>query len=62
MTEPIFDHDRLDIYRVTIDYVGFAFTVAKDLTGVHRPARESSIEYEYRGAEYEYEHDNPKRC
>ncbi|MFG0263091.1 MAG: four helix bundle protein [Novipirellula sp. JB048] len=40
MAEPIFDHDRLDVYRLSIDYVAFSFSVAKDLNGYHRHARD----------------------
>ena len=40
MSEPIFDHDRLDVYRLSIDYVAFTYSIAKDLSGVHRPARD----------------------
>jgi len=40
MTEPIFDHDRLDVYRLSIDYVASSFTVAKDLNRLHRHARD----------------------
>ena len=40
MAEPIFDHDRLDVYRLSIDYVASSFTVAKDLDGLHRHARD----------------------
>jgi hypothetical protein len=41
MTEPIFDHERLDVYRLSIE--------------VQRTeaAAEDRIEYEYRDAEYE---------
>jgi len=40
MTEQIFDHDRLDVYRLSIEYVASSFTVAKDLLGPHRHARD----------------------
>jgi four helix bundle protein len=40
MAEPIFDHDRLDVYRLSIDYVAASFKVAKDLNGLHRQARD----------------------
>jgi len=40
MTEPIFDHDRLDVYRLSIEYVASSFAVAKDLNGYHRHARD----------------------
>jgi len=40
MTEPIFDHDRLDVYRLSIEYVASSFVVARDLNGCHRHARD----------------------
>ncbi len=40
MNEPTFDHDRLDVYRLSIDYVAFSYRIAKTLSGVHRPARD----------------------
>ena len=40
MTEPIFDHDRLDVYRLSIEYVAAAFDVSKSLNGLHRHARD----------------------
>jgi len=40
MTEPIFDHDRLDVYRLSIEYVAAAFDVSKSLSGLHRHARD----------------------
>ncbi len=40
MTEPNFDHDRLDVYRLSIEYVASSFAVAKDLNGCHRHARD----------------------
>ena len=40
MTEPIFDHERLDVYRLSIDYVAFSYRIAKLLAGTNRPARD----------------------
>jgi four helix bundle protein len=40
MTEPIFDHDRLNVYRLSIAYVASSFTIAKELNGCHRHARD----------------------
>ncbi|MCA9137211.1 MAG: four helix bundle protein [Planctomycetales bacterium] len=40
MTEPIFDHDRFDVYRLSIDYVASSFAIAKNLGGCHRHARD----------------------
>jgi four helix bundle protein len=40
MTQLTFDHERLDVYRLAIDYVAFSYRIAKGLTGVNRPARD----------------------
>jgi four helix bundle protein len=40
MNEPIFDHERLDVYRLSIDYVAFSYRIAKSLAGMNRPARD----------------------
>ncbi len=40
MAEPTFDHERLDVYRLSIDYVAFSFVNAKGLGGIHRHARD----------------------
>ena len=40
MNEPTFDHERLDVYRLSIDYVAFSYCIAKGLSGVHRHARD----------------------
>ena len=40
MTEPIFDHDQLDVYRLSIDYVASSFAITKNLNGLHRHARD----------------------
>jgi hypothetical protein len=40
MTEPIFDHDRVDVYRLSIDYVASSFAIAKDLNACYRHARD----------------------
>jgi four helix bundle protein len=40
MTEPIFDHERLDAYQLSIDYVAFSYGLAKTLTGTNRRARD----------------------
>jgi four helix bundle protein len=40
MAQPTFDHERLDVYRLSIDYVAFSYRIAKGLTGVNRPARD----------------------
>jgi four helix bundle protein len=40
MTEPIFDHERLDIYRLAIQYVTSSYRIAKLLNGPERHARD----------------------
>jgi four helix bundle protein len=40
MNEPIFDHEGLDVYRLSIDYVAFSYRIAKSLRGMNRPARD----------------------
>jgi len=40
MTNTIFDHDRLDVYRLAIEYSAESFAFAKELSGVHRHARD----------------------
>ena len=43
MTEPIFDHDRLDVYRLSIDYVASSFKIAGAFNGLHRHARDQGL-------------------
>ena len=43
MTEPIFDHERLDVYRLSIGYVAFSYGLAKTLAGSNRHARDQWI-------------------
>jgi four helix bundle protein len=38
--ETMFDHERLDVYCVAIDYVAFSFEIAKSLSGMSRQARD----------------------
>jgi len=40
MTKPIFEHDRLDVYRLSIEYVASSFAIARELVSVHRHARD----------------------
>ena len=40
MPQPTFDHERLDVYRLSIEYVGFSYQIAEGLTGINRPARD----------------------
>jgi four helix bundle protein len=38
MTVPIFDHERLDVYRLSIDYIAFSYDLAKSLADTNRHA------------------------
>jgi hypothetical protein len=40
MAEPPFDHERLDVNRLSIEYVTFSCRIAKALSGAHRSARD----------------------
>ena len=40
MAEPTFDHERLDVYRLSINYVAFSFQIANSLGGTNRQARD----------------------
>ena len=40
MTEPFFDHERLDVYRLAIEYVASSYRIAKSLNGAERHARD----------------------
>jgi four helix bundle protein len=40
MSAPVFDHEKLDVYRLSIEYVAAAYGVAKSLTGANRHLRD----------------------
>ena len=40
MTEPFFDHERLDVYRLAIEYVASSYRIAKSLNGAERHVRD----------------------
>jgi four helix bundle protein len=40
MTAQSFDHERLDVYRLSIDYVARSFEASQSLEGLHRLARD----------------------
>ena len=40
MPRPIFDHEKLDVYRLSLDYVAESYRIANDLTGQHRHSRD----------------------
>jgi four helix bundle protein len=44
MDELIFDHERLDAYRLSIEYVAFSYRIAKTLGGMNRPARDQWLQ------------------
>ena len=58
MTDYPFDHDRLDVDRLSIEYVANAFDTSCLLSGIHRDAHDQwrgDYEHEHRDAEHEYE-------
>jgi hypothetical protein len=40
MPEATFDHERLDVYRLSIGYLAFSYQIAKSLGGTKRQARD----------------------
>lgn len=40
MIEHVFDHDRLDVYRLSIEYTSDAFKIFQSLDGLHRHSRD----------------------
>jgi len=40
MAEHLFDHDRLDVYRLSIEYVATAFDTSRSLEEPNRRARD----------------------
>ncbi len=38
-----FGHEKLDVYRVSLEYVGWAFKLCKRLDGLQRPARDQLL-------------------
>ena len=40
MTEQFFDHERLDVYRLAIEYVASSYRISKSLNGAERHARD----------------------
>ena len=40
MAENLFDHDRLDVYRLSIEYVAKSIDSSRSLEGLHRHARD----------------------
>jgi four helix bundle protein len=40
MAEPTFDHERLDVYRLSLEYVAFSFGIATSLADINRQTRD----------------------
>ena len=40
MVDQIFDHEKLDVYRLSIEYVGETFEFAATRSGLHRHSRD----------------------
>ena len=40
MAEPIFDHERLDVYQLAIEYIALTYRIAKSLHGPKRHVRD----------------------
>ena len=40
MTDPIFDHEKLDVYRLSVHYIAFSYKIAKTLQGSDRHIRD----------------------
>lgn len=40
MNGPICDQERLDVYCLSVEYVGISYRIAKTLSGLKRPARD----------------------
>ncbi len=38
-----FGHERLDVYRIALEYVQFAWNICENLTGKHRHARDQLL-------------------
>jgi four helix bundle protein len=38
-----FSHEKLDVYRVAIEYTQWAFSIGKKMAGMHRHARDQLI-------------------
>jgi hypothetical protein len=65
-TEYLFDHDRHDVYRLSIEHVANAFNSAGSFEGLHRHrvserlsdySHEVDYEHEHRDAEHEDEEE-----
>lgn len=39
----IFDHEKLDVYRISIDFTAWSFNLAKTLSGQNRHARDQLL-------------------
>ncbi len=43
MTDRFFDHEKLDVYHLAVEYVAESFVMAKRLSGLHRHARDQGL-------------------
>jgi four helix bundle protein len=43
MCKPIFDHEKLDVYRTAIEYNSLMRRVARTLSGINRPTRDQWV-------------------
>jgi four helix bundle protein len=39
----IFDHEKLDVYKLSLEFVAFAFKLCQKLSGAHRHARDQLL-------------------
>jgi len=40
-----FSHQKLDVYRLSLEYIRWVYACADDLTGIHRHARDNYCEH-----------------
>ena len=57
MPVPIFDHEKLDVYRLSIDYVAASYPTARGLAGANRQIRDQW----FRGSIHPVEHRQGQR-
>jgi four helix bundle protein len=38
-----FDHEKLDVYRLSLEFIAFAFKVCRKLSGIHRHTRDQFL-------------------
>ena len=42
-SEKMFDHEKLDVYRVSLDFTAWAYRICKNLKGVNRNTRDQML-------------------